>query len=475
VSTDPSTFADFIDADGIAAVLARHERADAAAVRDVLDRARSLAGLDEDAVAILLANTDPDLDREIFAAAREVKEAVYGNRLVLFAPLYITNKCRNECRYCAFRASNTALRRRSLTADEIARDTRAVIDEGHKRILLVAGESYPAGDGVDYVYDAIDSIYAVRSGNGRIRRLNVNIAGLDVEHFRQLKACHIGTYQLFQETYHRPTYAAMHLAGPKADYDRHLDTMDRAMAAGIDDVGIGVLFGLYDYRFEVLAMMQHARHLEQHFGCGPHTISVPRIEPAEGSDVAVEPPAPVSDHDFMRLVAILRLAVPYTGLILSTRETAAIRRQCLALGVSQISASSRTSPGGYADGGDGGDGGEVAGEQFSLGDHRPLDEVVADCLQMGYLPSFCTACYRKGRTGADFMDLAKPGLIKQFCQPNAVLTVKEYLQDYASPATRELGERIIAGALADLERAGMRCDLCDRVVRVEQGERDIQY
>lgn len=469
MNIEPRPSPDFIDAEGIAAVLARHARADTAAVRDVLDRARGLAGLDEDAVAVLLASTDPDLDREIFAAAREVKEAVYGNRLVLFAPLYITNKCRNECRYCAFRASNTGLRRRSLTTGEIARDTRAIIDEGHKRILLVAGESYPAGEGVEYVYDAIDAIYEVRSGNGRIRRLNVNIAGLDVAHFRQLKACHIGTYQLFQETYHRPTYEAMHLAGPKADYDRHLDTMDRAMTAGIDDVGIGVLFGLGDYRFEVLAMLQHARHLERRFGCGPHTISVPRLEPAAGSDVAAAPPAPVSDHDFMRLVAILRLAVPYTGIILSTRETAAIRRQCLALGVSQISASSRTSPGGYA----GAD--QAAGEQFSLGDHRPLDEVVADCLRMGYLPSFCTACYRKGRTGADFMDLARPGLIKQFCQPNAVLTVKEYLQDYASPATRELGERVIAGELDALQRAGLRCDLCDRVARVEQGERGLQY
>ncbi len=460
-----------IDADALHAALDHHAQATPATVREILDRARELKGLDDQDVAVLLAASDRELDEEIFQAAREVKETIYGNRLVLFAPLYITNKCQNECRYCAFRASNRALLRRNLTPEEIAHETRVIIDEGHKRILLVAGESYPAGEGLDYVYRAIETIYGVKSGNGEIRRLNVNVAALDVEHYRRLHACGIGTYQLFQETYHRPTYAHMHLAGPKSDYDWHIGAMDRAMTAGIDDVGIGVLFGLYDWRFEVLAMMHHARHLEERFGVGPHTISVPRIEPAEGSAVALNPPHAVRDRDFLRLIAILRLAVPYTGIILSTRENATIRRQCYALGISQISASSRTNPGGYAESEQAGH----SGSQFSLGDHRSLDEVIADCLELGFLPSFCTACYRKGRTGADFMDLARPGLIKEYCQPNAILTVKEYLEDYASPETRALGEQTIARSVEAIEKDGLRCDVCDRLVKIEDGTRDLHY
>ncbi len=460
-----------IDGARIADVLARHAEAAPAAVREVVSKARELGGLDDQDVAVLLANTDRDLDEEIFHAARVVKETVYGNRLVLFAPLYITNKCRNDCRYCAFRASNAALRRRDLTPDEIAGETRILIDEGHKRILLVAGEREPRGDGLDDVLRAIDTVYGVTSARGGIRRLNVNIAAMDTEHYRRLRAARIGTYQLFQETYHRPTYAAMHPSGPKADYGWHLGAMDRAMTAGLDDVGLGVLFGLYDYRFEVLAMMQHAQHLEDRFGAGPHTISVPRIEPAAGSAVALNPPAAVRDLDFLRLLAILRLAVPYTGIILSTRESPPIRRQCFALGVSQISASSRTNPGGYGEGRRD----PQSGSQFSLGDHRSLDEVIADCLELGYLPSFCTACYRKGRTGADFMELAKPGLIKEFCQPNAILTIKEYLQDFASPETRELGERLIGRSLEAISEEGLRCDLCALLVKIEAGERDLHY
>lgn len=460
-----------IDAEKIQAALDHHAEATPAAVRDVLAEARNLTGLDDQAVAVLLANTDRDLDEEIFAAACGVKDAIYGNRLVLFAPLYITNKCRNDCRYCAFRASNRRLLRRTLTLDEVAHEARIIIDEGHKRILLVAGESLPDGRDLDDVLAAIDTIYGVKSANGEIRRLNVNIAAMGVEHYRRLHAARIGTYQLFQETYHRPTYEHMHVAGPKSDYDWHLGAIDRAMQGGIDDVGIGVLFGLYDYRFEVLAMMHHARHLEERHGVGPHTISVPRIEPAEHSAVAMNPPAVVRDHDFLRLIAILRLAVPYTGIILSTRENATIRRQCFRLGVSQISASSRTNPGGYAD-----HQGELhSGSQFSLGDHRTLDEVIADCLEMGYLPSFCTACYRRGRTGADFMDLARPGLIKEYCQPNAILTVKEYLEDYASPETRELGERMIARSVAAIGKEGLKCDVCDRLVKIQDGERDLNY
>ena len=457
-----------IDADAIHRSLAEHADPSRARVRDILAKARELHGLAYDEVATLLACADRDLDDEIFHAARAVKEAIYGNRLVLFAPLYITNKCQNDCLYCAFRVSNRDLVRRDLTFEEIASETRMIIREGHKRILMVAGEHYPDGQGLDYVFKAIETVYAVKEGNGEIRRLNVNVAALDVEHYRQLKACRIGTYQLFQETYHRPTYAQMHPRGPKSDYDWHLGALDRAMQGGIDDCGTGVLFGLYDHRFEVLALMQHAAHLEAAYGCGPHTISVPRIEPAEGSAIADHPPHAVSDRDFLRLVAILRLAVPYTGIILSTRENPAIRRQCFEVGVSQLSASSRTNPGGYTEAA----AGKHAGAQFSLGDHRSLDEVVADVMNHGFLPSFCTACYRRGRTGADFMDLAKPGLIKEFCQPNAILTVKEYLEDYATPATRALGEQLIASSLAEFENESLRCNVCDKLVKIEDGERD---
>jgi 2-iminoacetate synthase len=457
-----------IDAEAIHRALAEHADPSPGRVRDILAKARELKGLAYAEVATLLACTARDLDDEIFHAAREAKEAIYGNRLVLFAPLYITNKCQNDCLYCAFRVSNRNLVRRDLTFEEIASETRMIIREGHKRILMVAGEHYPDGQGLDYVFKAIETVYAVKEGHGEIRRLNVNVAALDVEHYRQLKACRIGTYQLFQETYHRPTYAQMHTSGPKSNYDWHLGALDRAMQGGIDDCGTGVLFGLHDHRFEVLALMQHAAHLETTYGCGPHTISVPRIEPAEGSAIADHPPHAVADRDFLRLVAILRLAVPYTGIILSTRENPEIRRQCFEVGVSQLSASSRTNPGGYTEVAEG----RHAGSQFSLGDHRTLDEVVADVMGHGFLPSFCTACYRRGRTGADFMDLAKPGLIKEFCQPNAILTVKEYLEDYATPATKALGEELIASSLAEFEKESLRCNVCDKLVKIEDGERD---
>ncbi len=457
-----------INADAIHQALVDHADPSAERVRDILAKARDLHGLAYDEVATLLACADRDLDDEIFHAAQAVKEAIYGNRLVLFAPLYITNKCQNDCLYCAFRVSNRGLVRRDLTFAEIASETRMIIREGHKRILMVAGEHYPDGQGLDYVFRAIETVYGVKEANGEIRRLNVNVAALDVEHYRQLKACRIGTYQLFQETYHRPTYAQMHPSGPKSDYDWHLGALDRAMQGGIDDCGTGVLFGLYDHRFEVLALMQHAAHLEATYGCGPHTISVPRIEPAEGSAIADHPPHAVADRDFLRLVAILRLAVPYTGIILSTRENPEIRRAAFEVGVSQLSASSRTNPGGYTEAAEG----KHAGSQFSLGDHRSLDEVVADVMNHGFLPSFCTACYRRGRTGADFMDLAKPGLIKEFCQPNAILTVKEYLEDYATPATRALGEELIASSLAAFENESLRCNVCDKLVKIEGGERD---
>ncbi len=456
---------DFIRQEEIDEALRAAQTKDAVRVREVLAKARELGGLDMDEVAILSSVSDPELLAELFDSARDVKDAIYGSRLVLFAPLYISNLCNNDCLYCAFRVKNKELKRRALTQAEIRREIELLVDQGHKRVLLVAGESYPR-QGFGYVLDSIATIYSVKRGNGEIRRVNVNVAPLSVDDFRELKASGIGTFQLFQETYHRETYAAVHLGGRKRDYDWRVTGMHRAMEAGIDDVGIGVLFGLADWRFEILAMLQHIRELERAHGVGPHTISMPRLEPAIGSDMASAPPHPVSDIDFRKIVAILRLAVPYTGMIMSTRETANIRRETFALGVSQISAGSRTNPGGYEEDE------KFDAAQFQLGDHRSLDEVIRDVAGLGYVPSFCTACYRLGRTGMDFMDLAKPGDIKHHCDPNALATFLEYLIDYGSEETRAVGEPLIAHKLDEMD--DVRREHTEKMLkRVHAGQRDV--
>ncbi len=457
--------APFIDEAAIEQTLSSRGPCDAARIRDVLAKALALGGLDAAELAALMDVSDPGLLGEMFAAARRVKEEIYGRRLVLFAPMYISNLCSNECLYCAFRARNAEVKRRALTQEEIAREVRHLIAEGHKRILLVAGESYPR-EGFDYVLNSIRTVYSVKEGRGEIRRVNVNVAPLSLDEFRRLKAEKIGTYQLFQETYHRETYSKVHLKGRKTDYDWRVTAMDRAVEAGIDDVGIGVLFGLADWRFDVLALMAHIRHLEARFGVGPHTISVPRLEPASGSLMASHPPKPVSDVDFRKIVAILRLAVPYTGIIMSTRETAKMRQETFALGVSQISAGSRTNPGGYTTD-------QKDDEaQFSLGDNRHLVEVIRDVAELGYIPSFCTACYRLGRTGRDFMDLAKPGAIKDHCGPNALSTFQEYLEDYATPEAKRAGEDAIEGQLDAMEAA--TAERARAMIRkVKDGKRDV--
>jgi 2-iminoacetate synthase len=456
-----------IDDEAIARSLSVGRSASKDQIRAVLAEARELKGLAADQVAMLSSLSDPELLSELFATARYVKEMIYGRRIVLFAPLYISNLCRNDCLYCGFRVGNKALKRRYLSQEEIAGEVKTLVEDGHKRILLVAGESYPA-EGFSYVIKAIETIYATRSGNGEIRRVNANVAPLTVDEFKELKNAGIGTYQLFQETYHRPTYLEVHVSGKKRDYDWRISGMDRAMQAGIDDVGIGVLFGLYDWKYEILALMQHIRHLETRFGVGPHTISMPRLEPALGADLSSAPPHKVSDEDFKKLVAIIRLTVPYTGIIMSTRENAEVRRETFAMGVSQISGGSRTNPGGYTDGKDN----PAEASQFSLGDHRSLDEVVRDLVTLGYIPSFCTACYRLGRTGRDFMDLAKPGEIKQHCDPNGLSTFQEYLDDYASPQTRECGVKLIEHILTEMEPAH-RSRAENMLSLVRSGKRDV--
>lgn len=458
--------ADFINESKVWEILEANKKPDFGKIREILAKASEMKGLNLADVAALTSISDPEMLLELFNTANQVKETIYGKRLVVFAPLYISNLCANECLYCAFRATNNDIVRSTLSQEQIANEVKALITQGQKRILLVAGESYPK-QGFQYVLDSIKTIYDVKTEHGEVRRVNVNVAPLQTEEFKQLKNSGIGTYQIFQETYHRETYNKVHLAGKKRDYNWRIWSLHRAMEAGIDDVGIGVLFGLFDYRFELLAMIQHISELEEKFGVGPHTISVPRLEPATNSDIASHPPFPVSDIDFRKIVAILRLAVPYTGIIMSTRETAKMRRETFALGVSQISAGSKTNPGGYEE-----DEIDNASGQFSLSDHRTLDEVIRDVASMGYIPSFCTGCYRLGRTGKDFMDLAKPGDIKLHCGPNALSSFKEYLMNYATPNTAKIGNELIQKTISEM--SGIARNRAEKLVkRVEAGQDDV--
>lgn len=454
----------YINDTAICELLEKHQQPETALVTGVLTKASEMKGLSLEDVSILLNIKAPEQIQQLFETANHIKDTIYGKRLVLFAPLYITNLCANECTYCAFRAKNKEIVRRALTQAEIIRETEALIKQGHKRVLLVAGESYPK-QGFQYVLDSVRSVYKARFNDDEIRRVNVNVAPLTVDEFKLLKAEKIGTYQIFQETYHRDTYKKVHVGGKKMDYDFRVSAIHRAMEAGIDDVGIGVLFGLYNYRYEVLAMMQHINELEQVFGVGPHTISVPRMEPATGSDMSIAPPHPLSDEQFKQTVAILRCAVPYTGIIMSTRENAQMRRDTFALGISQISAGSRTNPGGYEEEDD------ISG-QFSLGDHRHMDEVIRDVASMGYVPSFCTGCYRLGRTGQDFMDIAKPGAIKAHCGPNALSSFMEYLNNYASPETYKIGTELIEKTITEMD--GLPKSRAEKLVaRVKGGQSDV--
>lgn len=436
----------YIDEKKIERLLDPGTKSSGLSVDDVISKSLSLKRLSLEETACLLNSRKDEDVRKILEAASLLKSRIYGSRVVIFAPLYINNACVNNCLYCAFRKDNTLVHRRRLKQSEIADDTLALLKSGHKRVLVVASESGAKSSvETDYYIEAIKTIYAQEQGSSRVRRININCAPINEGDFKRLKASGIGTYQLFQETYHEETYRKVHLSGPKSDPDNRIDAIDRAFRAGIDDVGIGALFGLYDYKFETLALLSHVEHLEKTFNVGPHTISVPRMEPALGVDFDKTVPYKVSDDDFKKLVAILRLSVPYTGIILSTRETPEMRDELFRLGISQISAASRTAPGGYSDDDSGSD-----DAQFFLSDHRSLDEVISSLIDRGAIPSFCTACYRRERTGEAFMKLAKPGTIKGKCGMNALITLKEYLSDFASEEVKKKGYLLIEKLKEDL-------------------------
>ncbi len=461
---------DFIDDALLTSYLDRP--ADPGQVRDIVAKSMAKQPLEVAETAVLLNATRRDLVESLFDAARQLKRDVYGNRIVLFAPLYVGNYCTNDCAYCGFRRSNAGAVRRTLDSEELAAQVATLERKGQKRLILVFGEHRRYSP--EFIAESVRTVYAVREGRGEIRRVNINAAPQDHAGFRTIHEAGIGTYQIFQETYHHGTYAAIHPAGTnKADYLWRLDALDRAWESGCDDVGIGALFGLYDWRFEVLGLVAHARHLMDKFHCGPHTISFPRLRPASG--VRMTEQWLVGDDDFKRLVSILRLSVPYTGMILTAREPAALRREILGFGVSQIDAGSRIELGGYTEAGDAQQQIQER-EQFELGDIRSLDDVIRELLVEGYIPSFCTACYRLGRTGEQFMEFAIPGFIQRLCTPNALTTLQEYLVDYASPATRAAGERLLAQQLADMPDGDQKRELLRRLERIATtDERDLYY
>ena len=443
-------------------------RNDRELIADILQQAAEGRGITHRQAAVLMECNDKEIIEQIFALAREIKQRIYGNRIVMFAPLYLSNHCINGCTYCPYHATNRTIARRKLTQEQIAAEVIALQDMGHKRLALEAGE-HPKLAPIEYILESIDTIYSIRHRNGAIRRVNVNIAATTVENYRRLHDAGIGTYILFEETYHREIYNALHPSGPKSDWAYHTEAMDRAMEGGIDDVGIGALFGLTNYRYDLVGMLMHAEHLEARFGVGPHTISVPRIRPADDIDLSKFPNA-VTDDVFRRIVAILRIAVPYTGMIISTRESAECRKAVLDVGVSQISGGSKTTVGGYADSTE-----AEHSEQFDISDHRTLDQIVSWLLELGYIPSFCTACYREGRTGDRFMSLAKSGAIANCCAPNALMTLTEYLCDYGSDTSRQAAQNIIAQELAKIPSEKVRQIAQQRIEKIVAGERDFRF
>ncbi len=458
----------FIDPDEIWGIL-ENVKPDKQRVREVISRSLNKQRLSLEETAVLVNASDPELIEEIKNGARELKKRVYGNRIVLFAPLYIGNHCVNNCKYCGFKASNKFAVRRKLTDEEIIRETEALEENGQKRLILVYGE-HPMYN-AEYIAHTVKLVYGVKKGNGEIRRVNINAAPLDIEGFRTVKDSGIGTFQVFQETYHPEAYKLYHPSGPKRDYNFRLTSLDRAQEAGLDDVGIGALFGLYDWRFEVMALVRHTNHLEAVYNVGPHTISFPRIKDA--SEFDIDPRYSVSDEDFVKLVAILRLAVPYTGMILTARETPEVRTEVMQYGVSQIDGGTKLEIGSYSSTLN--EEQNLNKEQFKVNDPRSLGEVIEELLDKGYLPSFCTACYRLGRTGEHFMEFSVPGFIKRFCTPNAILTLAEYLVDYAKPEIREKGWKVIEENLREINNEKQIEEVKRRIELIKQGNRDLYF
>ena len=448
---------------------AEKNRNNSTLISEVLDKARQKKGLSHREAVLLLDCSLPDKNTEILELASQIKKSIYGNRIVMFAPLYLSNHCVNGCLYCPYHASNKSIPRKKLSTDEIVKEVMALQDMGHKRLVIETGE-HPTQTPIEYILEAIKTIYSIKHKNGAIRRVNINIAATTVEEYRKLHEAEIGTYILFQETYHRESYLKLHPTGPKHDYNWHTEAMDRAMTGGIDDVGLGVLFGLNLYRYELAALMMHAEHLEAVFGVGPHTLSVPRIRRADGIDPSSFDDG-IDDETFAKIVAIARIAVPYTGIIVSTRETQSCREQVLALGVSQISGGSRTSVGGYHEN----EAEDDDSSQFEVSDQRTLDEVVNWLMRLGYIPSFCTACYREGRTGDRFMSLSKSGQIQNCCHPNALMTLKEYLEDYATSDTKERGEALIEAEMVNIPKDKVRQLAVGYLEKIKKGERDFAF
>ena len=458
---------EFINHEEILATLncAEENKHNEVLITELIEKAKLRKGLSHREASVLLACDIEEKNQEIYALAEQIKKDFYGNRIVMFAPLYLSNYCINGCTYCPYHMKNKHIARKKLTQEEIRKEVIALQDMGHKRLALEAGED-PVNNPIEYILECINTIYSIKHKNGAIRRVNVNIAATTVENYRKLKEAGIGTYILFQETYHKESYLELHPTGPKHDYDYHTEAMDRAMEGGIDDVGIGVLFGLDKYRYEFAGLLMHAEHLEAVWGVGPHTISVPRLRHADDIDADAFDNG-IDDDIFAKLVACIRIAVPYTGMIISTRESQKCRERVLHLGVSQISGGSKTSVGGYAEP----EPEEDKSEQFDVSDTRTLDEIVKWLMELGYFPSFCTACYREGRTGDRFMSLCKSGQIQNCCQPNALMTLKEYLMDYASPETKKIGEKLISEEINHIPNEKVRKIVIDNLKAIEEDNR----
>ena len=437
-------------------------------IDQIMAKARLHKGLTHREASVLLACDLPEINEQLFQLAREIKQAYYGNRIVLFAPLYLSNYCVNGCVYCPYHLKNKHIARKKLTQEEIAREVIALQDMGHKRLAIESGED-PVNNPIEYILESIKTIYGINHKNGAIRRVNVNIAATTVENYRKLKEAGIGTYILFQETYHKESYEQLHPTGPKHDYDYHTEAMDRAMQGGIDDVGLGVLFGLDKYRYEFAGLLMHAEHLEAVHGVGPHTISFPRVKHADDIDPNAFDNS-ISDEIFLKIIALVRVSVPYTGMIISTREGKEVRERALELGISQISGASRTSVGGYVEP----EPEEESSAQFDVSDQRTLDEVINWLIRLGYVPSFCTACYREGRTGDRFMSLCKSNQILNCCHPNALMTLKEYLEDYASPVTKLIGNSLIQNEIPKIPNPKIQEFVKSHLERIAQGERDFR-